>query len=518
MGSLTLDWVQLVTVAGTLQGVVLVGVLFAQRNNRTANRLLAVLMLTFTVFLASSVYYSAGVFQRYPYFFGISYQTPWLFGPLVYLYAVAASDRSWRFAPRRALHFVPVAITLMLTAPIYLMSGPEKIAMYDRIQRGEVPRVIAIIDPTKFVSGIAYSVATLLYLRRHRRRIRNSYSNTEQVNLAWLLWFATAAAVIWVLATSLKIGAVGSRLRDDHVSLAIAVLIYAIGYRGLRQTEIFDYGSSTDDSLRPAAATPEPDTATPRYERSGLTDREAERLEHELLALMEGEKPWKDAELTLADLALRLDSTPHRLSEVLNGQLRQTFYDFVNGYRVREVQRRISSGDGRAFTMLSLALDAGFASKSTFNQSFKNRTGQTPSAYRRRSRRKSRTNTSEPIGSDDAPGGRTQLGPVTQQHATPSTLETNHVSPHNHRHSVIGACVGAQPIDARPNRQECQTPRESALEGMFFPARRLPDAIGLASIRPGSRTRDVLSPSRRRRANGTRAVRALSAAVEDRNS
>jgi AraC-like DNA-binding protein len=53
----------------------------------------------------------------------------------------------------------------------------------------------------------------------------------------------------------------------------------------------------------------------------------------------------------------------------------------VNGYRVREVQRRIKAGDARALKMLALALDAGFASKSTFNQSFKKHTGQTPSVF-----------------------------------------------------------------------------------------------------------------------------------------
>ncbi|MFL5616319.1 MAG: helix-turn-helix domain-containing protein [Gemmatimonadaceae bacterium] len=385
MSSLTLDWFQLVTAAGTLQGVVLAGVLFAQRSNRTANRLLAVLMLTFTVFLASSVYYSAGLFQRYPHFFGVAYPTPWLFGPLVYLYAVAASDRSWHLAPRHAIHFLPLAIILILTLPTFLMSGTEKIAMYDRIQRGNTPAIIAALDPLKFVSGIAYSVATLLYLRQHRRRIRDSYSNTERVSLGWLLWFSGTAAGIWLLATSLNIGAVASRLRDEHISLAIAVLIYAIGYRGLRQTEIFDYGSATDDAVVAELAVPQPEleASAPLYQRSGLTDREAKRLEQKLLDLMDRETPWKDAELTLADLARRLESTPHKLSEVLNGQLGQTFYDFVNGYRVREVQRRIAAGDGRMFTMLSLALDSGFASKSTFNQAFKNRTGQTPSAYRK---------------------------------------------------------------------------------------------------------------------------------------
>ena len=67
---------------------------------------------------------------------------------------------------------------------------------------------------------------------------------------------------------------------------------------------------------------------------------------------------------------------------MLNSQLGQTFYDFVNGYRVREVQRRIAAGEAERLTMLALAMDAGFASKSTFNMVFKKHTKQTPTHYR----------------------------------------------------------------------------------------------------------------------------------------
>ena len=383
MTSLTLDGVQFAAAAGAVQGLFLAGALLAQRSNRTANRLLAVLVVAFTIFLASGVYYGTGLFRVFPYFFGVSYQMPWVFGPLVYLYARAASDRSWRFERRHLLHFAPVLVSTILAVPFYLMSGADKIAVYDRLQRGELPALIASIDPLKFVSGISYSVVTLLYLRRHRLRIRNSYSNIERVNLTWLLWLAGAAAVIWVMATSLKLGAVGPRVRDDHISLAIAIVIYAIGYRGLRQPEIFSYETVEEPrSAEPVLPVTE-DPSQRRQERPGLSPGEAERLERDLIALMEKKRPWKDPELNLADLAAGLESTPHKVSELLNARLEQTFYDFVNGYRVREVQRRIASGENRTRTMLTLALDAGFASKSTFNQAFKSRTGQTPSGYRK---------------------------------------------------------------------------------------------------------------------------------------
>ncbi len=387
MASLTLGWVQLAAIVGALQGFFLAGVLVAQRGNRTANRLLAALMAAFTIYLAAGPYYTAGVIRVYPHFFGISYLTPWVFGPLVYLYARAASDVSWRFTRRALVHFVPVVIVFILAAPLYAMSGSEKIALWERWAVGGLTPPLRDIDPLKYVSGIAYSAATVLYLRRHRRVVENSYSNVERVNLRWLLWLTAATAGIWIMATGLKISQVSASLRDGHITLAMALLTYAIGYIGLRQPEILRHATAEFPVVKTpnvdAAGLPNrPETLSPHYERSGLGDREAKLLETALLAVMEGEQPWKDSELTLPDLAARLDSTPHKLSEVLNAQMGQTFYDFVNGYRVREVQRRIRAGEARSLKILALAMDAGFASKSTFNEVFKKHTRQTPSDFR----------------------------------------------------------------------------------------------------------------------------------------
>ena len=390
MASLTLDWIQIACVVGALQGLFLTAVIGAQKRNRTANALLAVLVATFTMYLASTVYFSAGIVRLWPHFFGVAYQTPWVFGPLVYLYAVAASDRAWRFQRKTWLHFVPVAINTLATSPYYFMGGAEKLAMLERWYAGDIPLQLAMLDPFKYVSGIAYSIATIIYLRQHRKQVEHSYSNTDRVNLRWLLFLSSSAFGIWLLATSLKILDVAGPVRDEHISLAMAVLVYAIGYMGLRQPEVFNYQTAEYPvpKLPFSVVPPSPpndavsDEDTPRYERSGLDDLEAARLKARLLAAMDAEKPWRDSELTLADLAAKLDSTPHKLSEVLNSQLGQTFYDFVNAYRVREVQRRIKAGDARALKILALAMDAGFASKSTFNQAFKKHTSQTPSDFR----------------------------------------------------------------------------------------------------------------------------------------
>jgi AraC-like DNA-binding protein len=97
-----------------------------------------------------------------------------------------------------------------------------------------------------------------------------------------------------------------------------------------------------------------------------------------LLALMADERPWLEPELTLAELAQRLRLHPAQLSKLINLGCGQSFSDFVNGYRVAEAQRKLADPRFAHYSLVGVALESGFNSKSTFNRVFKKLTGQVP--------------------------------------------------------------------------------------------------------------------------------------------
>lgn len=118
-----------------------------------------------------------------------------------------------------------------------------------------------------------------------------------------------------------------------------------------------------------------------KYQKSGLKDNDVNKYLRLLKKHMDDEKPYLDSSLGLKQLAERIDLSSNQLSQLLNEQLNQNFYDFVNSYRLEEFKRIVKNPKNKNFTLLYLAYDCGFNSKTTFNTFFKKSTGKTPSEY-----------------------------------------------------------------------------------------------------------------------------------------
>ncbi|MFC1508983.1 helix-turn-helix domain-containing protein [Candidatus Omnitrophota bacterium] len=214
-------------------------------------------------------------------------------------------------------------------------------------------------------------IVTLILLKKYSRRIKDCFSSLEKINLNWLWYITVMTTSVWVLVFILNF----SELLGVHSSKGVpipfstAILIYTMGYLGLRQPEIFS-GMSEAKELK-------------KYERSGLTQEKAQALLDNLIHVMETEKPFTDSNLKLSQLAHMLSITPNYLSQVINEKLQQNFFDFVNRYRIEEAKKLMTDSSQQHFTLLSIAYDVGFNSKSAFNASFKKHTRMTPSQFRK---------------------------------------------------------------------------------------------------------------------------------------
>jgi AraC-like DNA-binding protein len=136
-----------------------------------------------------------------------------------------------------------------------------------------------------------------------------------------------------------------------------------------------------DSDLAPAVEATNAGGHVSKYSKSGLSESEAPHLHDHLLAVMREERLFLDPDLTLVRLARHLGVSTNHLSQVINSQCQQNFWEFLTRYRVEEAKRMLrDAGPGQA-EVLQVALDAGFRSKSSFYTAFKRHTRMTPREY-----------------------------------------------------------------------------------------------------------------------------------------
>jgi AraC-like DNA-binding protein len=121
----------------------------------------------------------------------------------------------------------------------------------------------------------------------------------------------------------------------------------------------------------------------PKYKTSALLSETVDEVLPRLTQMMEEEKVYLDADLTLKKLAKRLNVHYNHLSQIINERMGKSFNDFINSYRIGEAKVKLADPAEGKKTILEIAYDTGFYSKSVFNTAFKKFTGKTPSEFRK---------------------------------------------------------------------------------------------------------------------------------------
>lgn len=392
---------------GAVQAVFLALVLLRTRSgNRIANRFLAWLLIIFSLGLADGFMSASYYYLLHPYLIGLEAPLIFIYGPLIYFYVksltnVQRQSRGWRIWA----HFIPAILVYLYLVPFFL-SDPELKTRAWFVDNSHLKNFTPFIDPILIVAVIqiaGYLILSLRLLMYHSQNIKQSFSSLESINLAWM---RTMVIVLFCLLSLFAFFAIFSQFyglykeAEYAANLAIVVMIYIMGYKGIRQPEIFSASAALSapdavtakdrvtDSSDAAMVKADPDTQkdeAEKYRKSALTDEQAEMIAAQLAQLMENKKPYLEMGLTLPMLSSMLNVSPHHLSQVINEKLGTSFFDFVNSYRVQEAKRALNGPESDRFSILGIAMDAGFNSKSAFYTAFKKHSGMTPSQFKQRS-------------------------------------------------------------------------------------------------------------------------------------
>lgn len=355
--------VQLITICAISNGFVFAFLLLQKSENRFANRFLSLMIicmcLSFTPYMIDpSVWHTHRWLAWLP--FSLSY---WI-GPSFYFYIRIITNPLRSFKPSDFWHFSPIVFN-------YVHSG------YHGILGNHNPwpwfhHIAELLESVAIVSILIYMVICLQMIKHHQAQLYDSVSNTEKLDLQWakqIIFVIIISFVIILIFLFVSTGISGMYLFDQwneyrfSVLLIYACVLYWLSIYGYQQAQTFKI--------------PIPESST-----KPIPPGESEKVISNLCALMNEEKIYRNPELNLRSLSKAANISERLISETINNVLHKNFHQFVNEYRVVEIQEKLKNPKYSNLKILSLALDSGFNSKATFNRIFKEHTGLTPKQFK----------------------------------------------------------------------------------------------------------------------------------------
>jgi len=361
--------------AGLILSVFLLAIVVGKKQKVFADRFL-IAYLFFAALRQGYALIEAAGFLEHSYFMLLGRGFFLVLAPLFFFYVQALTRQRMSLAAQIVVFGLPVVgYVVHYFYYFFFVFDHAQLTIYSGLLyiNGQLSISWAVFVLLFLVIDPVYLIWFYRLLKSYRGTLLRSVSNTDRINLRWLsvlfyLWFGSVLIITPLGMLAVTTPAVPLPAVRVFYELFNVAFLFIFGYFGFRQTTVFVNAILVEE---------QPDG----YSRSGLSASDAKRYHESLLTLMDERKPYLQGELSAGELAQLLGISTNHLSQVLTQEQHQNFFDFVNGYRVRAVIEKMKDPASKNMTLLALALDSGFNSKTSFNTIFKKVTGQTPSQY-----------------------------------------------------------------------------------------------------------------------------------------
>lgn len=235
--------------------------------------------------------------------------------------------------------------------------------------------IIIIGWSLSILAAILFLPRALFKVIRYQKLLYDNYSTTSDKSLAWvrnflilvifILLFLTLSFVQYVLGYE-----EASELSFVIVTIGLVVILFWVGYSIILKYNWFQIVPFEEEKVINKPYGNKLSSKTNTYHQN-------------LLKILEEEKLYENPELTLDDLAECLQISSGYLSQIINEKQEKNFFEFINSYRVEAVKQKLLDEQYSNYTIMGIALESGFKSKSTFNSVFKKIEGYTPSSFKK---------------------------------------------------------------------------------------------------------------------------------------
>ncbi len=222
-----------------------------------------------------------------------------------------------------------------------------------------------------------YTAFSYFTIRKHQIKIQQFSANTEGINLNWLEYIILIIFIVNLIYVIYNLS-YNSHSLNIFINIAFLLVIYFVGYYSLKQKEIYPIEEKQREELMAISEETEEE-----IKKKLISDEELSKIKNQLQELMEVQKPYLDSELNLIKLAELLSVSTHHLSYVINNGFQKNFFQYVNEYRIDYAKNLLKDDRNNHLSILGIAYEFGFNSKTSFNTTFKKLTNQTPSEFKK---------------------------------------------------------------------------------------------------------------------------------------
>jgi AraC-like DNA-binding protein len=378
--------------AGILQAILLAALsYFHPKSDKSVNVFLSLYILCVSILMLIPVVQQLFSWQAILYLMPF----PLLIGPFLYLYVRSFKETiTWRKAWP---HFLLFFIFLMLDytfLPSLANRSLSSRQMPEEILLDPDSNIRIVIRAIRNVQMIIYYFLAQRALTSYQKSIHHLFSEVSRINLAWLRWVING--YLFLIISLLVLFYFVFQYPDQFELLVVinmAIItpyLYLITFKGLTQPSLWQMKSNDQkDNLEKEILKVEEIESLKKDEKKIQSSKQQQKNKIEEIVsriqkTMKHDKLYKEAELTLQNLADKIGFPSYQVSQAINEGMKQNFYDLVNSYRVEEAKRLLLDPKNKTYTILSVGFEAGFNSKTTFNTVFKKFTGYTPTEFRNR--------------------------------------------------------------------------------------------------------------------------------------
>ena len=339
---------------------------FAKTVNRNANRFLALALLTMILWMARLLAIDVKLETYLPRWHWLPLQFLLALGPLMYFYVLKITRPQYKFKWRDLLHVSPILLEQAALALEIKESAKTGAATFLTHTFQQFNLLLQLLI---FISVVSYLYQSYKLIERFYSRLQPVMMDRSRLEFRWLRRLLAATALLWLLwmfcAAVNYIGyrnQLGMRVYYPFYIFFVVMIIWTAAAAFLKPQA----------AMMAQAAIPLNPSVPAELRAKGARLKKA----------MEANQYYQDPELSLSSLAEKLGLHPNELSRVINTAFKKSFNDFINEYRVVEAARKMQDPAYDNITLLGIAFEAGFNSKTTFNRIFKQMTGKSPTEYK----------------------------------------------------------------------------------------------------------------------------------------